>query len=119
MTTALYGPPKEMRRYLIDISDSTTIGPATMLAHYKLAGIYLPGTLTSTAINFLVAEAIDGTYVQLNDVGGTEVAVTVAASRGVGITGAQAAALAPWMFVKVVMGSAEAADRILWLSLAH
>jgi len=119
MTQAQFGEPKLILPYLIDISESTTVGPNLDLQHYKLAAIICPGTLTSTAITFTAAESDGGTYATVTDVAGTTISVTVAASKAPGLTGTSAAATAPHRFLRLIMGSAEAADRQLYLVMAQ
>lgn len=74
------------------IASNGTLSGAVKLGTYRLVGIVMPGTWTAAAISF--QGSVDGgtTYSDLYYDDGTEVTVTVAASRGVafGTTVAQA-----------------------------
>ena len=72
---------------------------------HTIAGILVPAAFTGTSITFLVSDKEDGTFVPLHDSTGTEVAATVATSRGVGLTEAQQRALQAFRFVKVRSGT--------------
>ena len=117
MTHPQFGWPKKAQTVLIDISADDDLSAVVDIGHYKIAAIHA-GTLTSTALGFMVCPTEDGTFYDLYDVGGTIVAVTIASSRVTGITGAAAAALASARYIKLSMGSSEAADRTLTLLLA-
>lgn len=77
---------------------------------YQLAGIFTPGTITSTSLTF-TASADNSTYVAVREVGGAAAyAVTVAASQFVPVN-LPVFAGAQW--VKIVPGSSEASARTI------
>ena len=53
----------------------------------------------------------------MKDSDGNTVTLTVAVSQALGLAGLEADALAPWPYIKVVMGSAEGGARTLKLCL--
>ena len=99
---------------LIDISASTTVSSAVDLGEWLIAGIICPTDLTSVAFTFEAADAEDGTYRACYDASGNAISVTVAADRHV-LLEPQTFAGASWL--KLVAGSAEAADREITLVL--
>lgn len=101
----------ERRAFVIPNAGDTSQAVGVM--DYLLAGFLMPGTLTSTSMSFLVSDKHDGTFVPLYDHDDNPIAVDVAASRGVSLTGAAAEALAPWPWVKLVMGSSEGGVRTI------
>lgn len=101
----------------VSIASGGTTSDMIPLGDYMLAGIITPSALTSTAITFTASDTKDGTFVAVYDSDGNQVSLTAAASRAIGLSGAEADALAPFQFVKVVCGTAEAAARTLTLCL--
>ncbi len=102
-------------RVLIDISESTTVSTAVAINGYKVVAVALPAALTGTALAFQIDPG-DGTYRSVETYEGTELSITVAASKVV-LVGAEKNDQ-PYLVganIKVVSGSAEAADRIIWL----
>ena len=79
------------------------------LRDYQSIGISTPAVLTSTAITCKVSAVKGGTKLPLYDSENNLVSLTVTTARAYGVTGAEADALAPWNFVSLVCGSAEAA----------
>lgn len=86
------------------LNGQTTSGEVD-IGEFLITAIHMPGTFTGTSIKFTVAEASGGTFQSLYLDNGTEVDLTVAASRVVGIVGDNAAALAPCRFFKLVASS--------------
>jgi hypothetical protein len=76
------------------------------LGGYTMAGIATPSAWTTAAITFLVAQRPTDTFLPLYTEGGTEVSVTVAVSRGIGLTALPAEALAAWRYVRLRSGTA-------------
>lgn len=97
------------------IPNAGTTSGVLHLGDNMLVGLILPGTLTSSTITFEASDKQDGTFVPVYESDGTQVSVTVAASRAVGLTAAQADAMCAWESIKIVTGSAEAAERIIIL----
>jgi len=79
------------------------------LRDYQNIGLSTPAVLTSTALTFKVSATKGGTKLPLYDSDNALVSLTVTTSRAYGVSGVEADALAPWPFVVVVCGSAEAA----------
>ena len=85
---------------------ATGLSDAVDIEGYQLSGLIVPsGWVTATAITLQASDAIDGTFVNVYDDGGSEVALTVAASRCVAIS-ANALNIAPLRFVKFRSGTA-------------
>lgn len=101
----------------VTIANGGTTSAAILLRDYVLASIITPAALTSTAITFTASDTKGGSYVQVNDSDGNQVSLVAAASRSLSLSGAEADALAACLWVKVVTGSAEGAERILKLIL--
>lgn len=101
----------------ITIAASGTTSSVIELGDYVVQGLITPAALTSTAITFTACGTKDGTFMAVYDSDGTQVSLSAAASRAIGLSSAEADAMAPWQFIKVVMGSAEAAERTLTLVL--
>lgn len=102
---------------LIDISADDDLSAAVDLGDNRLFALHLPAAFTGTAISFTVAPTVDGTYQALYDDAGNAISLTVAQGETIGITGANAAALAACRFVKLVSNDNEAADRTIYLLL--
>jgi hypothetical protein len=101
----------------VTISSGGTTSDAIGIGDYVLGAILTPAALTSTSLTFLAAEAQGGTYRAVYDSDGNQLTATLAASRAIALTGVEADAFAPFQWVKLVMGSAEAAERTLTLAL--
>jgi hypothetical protein len=95
------------------ILSGQTTSAALHLRDYVLVGLIMPAAFTGTTITFTASDTLGGTYVTIYDSSGAAISATVAASRAIGLTGAEVDAVAPWQFVKLVSGSAEGADRII------
>lgn len=93
-------------RALIDISEDDDLSNAIDIEGKVLVGLVIPSNFDGTTVKFQVSHD-NVTYQALYDDGGTEISITVAASRGVGITAAKAEALAPWRYIKLVTGTAQ------------
>ena len=99
------------------IANGATTSDAISLLDQVAGGIITPAALTGTSLTFTVCNTVGGTYVALYDSDNNLVSMTVTVSRAYAFTGAEADALAPWPFVKIVSGSAEAAERSLVVCL--
>lgn len=88
----------------VTIADTEDTSDAVYLEGDTLVGLITDAELDGTAITFEVSNAIDGTYVPLHAPGGTEVSVTVAASRAVYL---DPTIFGGWRFVRLVSGSAQ------------
>jgi hypothetical protein len=113
------GSPRHTIEVLIDISVSTTLSEVIDLGPWRIAALHLPAALSSSSVGIQAAEAGDGTFNNLYDADGVLVAIAVGAARTVGITGSQGGALAACRYIKLLMGSAEGADRTINLLLTQ
>lgn len=110
MSEALFGPSNRSTTATIPSGGPTASGVIDLL-HYRHLGFIFPA-MTSTAVTFTVCDTRDGTFVALTDADGAAVSLAVtSAARAVGLHEDERDALAPWRFVKLVPGSAEAAAR--------
>ena len=105
------GPAYAVVSVEIDVSDSTTVSDAFDVQYFQLLGLIF-GTMTGTTMTFQVSDTLAGTYVALNDDAGSAYSITIASDKATGL-GDVMAALAPFRFIKLVSGSAEAADRTI------
>lgn len=98
---------------VITIANSTTVSAAVDLAGTTLHGLILPAALTGVAMTFQMSDTLAGTYVAVQNLSGASHSVTVAASKFVPVDPNIFAGI---RFLKLVSGSAEAADRTIILS---
>ena len=99
------------------IAASGTTSGAIYIADYLAVGIQLPDDLTSTTLTFKGSLTESGDFEDVYDSDGNQVSVAVAANRSVGLSGAEADALAPWPWIKLVCGSAEGSERSILIAL--
>jgi hypothetical protein len=104
--------PSYVKEVLIDISENTTESLAIDKGYNSDIALYMPGTMTGTAITFLVGDSLNGTYNALHD-GTSAVSLTTAADLVVAPVGAAREAVRAARFIKLVSGSAELADRTI------
>ena len=93
-------------------SGQPTGGPITTNGMSPV-GILFPASLTSTTMTFTVATTLAGTYMPLYNASGA-VSYTIAASRYVAINPADFYGV---QFIKVILGSDEAAARTITVSM--
>lgn len=74
----------------------------------KIVGFIMPAAWTAASLNFQVSNQLNGTYVVLTDDAGTEVSLTVSASKGIGLRKDQSDVLGRWRFIKLQSGSSGA-----------
>jgi hypothetical protein len=98
-----------------NIASGGTTSQALRVGGKFIVGLITPAALTGTTITFTGCDTATGTFVPIYDSDGTAVSVAVAASRGYGLSGAEADALAPFPYIKLVSGSAEGAARVVKL----
>ena len=98
----------------VTIAESGTTSQAVDVGEWLIAGIVTPAALTGTALTFTGALEEGGTYRALVDSSGTPISVTVSADDHILIE-PQTFAGVSW--IKLVSGSAEAADREITLVL--
>lgn len=97
-----------------------TVGGATSAAadldKNKLIGIIFPSTFDGTTVTFTASDLLAGTYVSVIASDGNAISFTVAASKFLALTDAQATQLSACRFLKVVAGSSQTTtDTILQL----
>ena len=112
--TELLGPGGLSRRAweeTITVAAAGTTSNVVDARASTLFALLMPAALTSTTATFVVSNASGGTFVPLYDVTGQPVSIPVAASRGLDLP----VELAPWPYWKIVLGSAEAAERSIIL----
>jgi hypothetical protein len=105
------------RTVAVPIANGETTSAVVCLRDHAMVGLITPAALTSTAITFTASTTEGGTFVPVYDSDGSVVSLAVAQARAIGLSGAEADALAPFVWIKVVCGSAEADDRVLTLVL--
>ena len=97
----------------IDISESTTVSLAVDLGSKMILGFQMPAAFTGTALTFQGATSLTGTYQSVKDGAGNAVSVTVAQGEYIALDPDLQTNLRALQFVKLVSGSAEAADRTI------
>jgi hypothetical protein len=99
------------------IALSGTVSDAVALEGSMVpVGILTPAALTGTAMTF--QGSLDGvTYRAVNNVGGSALTITVAAAKAIGFDAGTATCLMAWKYIKLVSGSAEAAERAITVVL--
>jgi hypothetical protein len=98
------------------IANGQTVSNAVDLGENGICGLIIPASFTGTTIKFQTSDDLAGTYQSLTNTDGTDFTVQVAAGKNNIIRPIN---LAGWRFVKVVSGSAEAADRIVKIMARH
>jgi hypothetical protein len=93
------------------VASGGTTSAAFAVGAGAIAGLITPAALTSTSIAFHAADSQDGTFKPVYDSDGNAVAFSVGTSRAVGASGAEADALAPFEWFKLVCGTSEGGDR--------
>ncbi len=104
MSTVRRGPDA-----VITIGTSTTVSNAIDLGEGALVGLQLPAALTGVAITIQASDAIDGTF-SLVALRGGAFSITVAANTYIALLSEETRG---YRFIKLVSGSAEAADRTI------
>jgi len=72
----------------------------------KIVGFIMPSGWDAAALTFQVCDTVDGTFVNLYDDNNTEVSLSAAASRAIGLRKDQSDVLGRWRFIKVRSGPA-------------
>lgn len=99
------------KEVLIDISDNTTQSSAAQCDGLLLSGIVFPSTMTGTTVTFDFS--FNGTtWYDVKETDGTDVSYTVSAGDVVRVDPSGWAFATPG-FLRIVSGSAEAADRTI------
>lgn len=101
----------------VTIASGATTSGVVGIGDYTIAGVHLTAALTGATIGFTAAPTSGGSYQTVKDSEGNAVSIASSAAGAVGLSGAEADAVAPWQWIKVVSASAEGADRTLTLVL--
>lgn len=104
----------------VTIASGASLSGAVDLEGFAVVAIEMPAAWTAAGITFQAASLSGGTYLDVYDDAGAEVAISAGASRVIAVTGADADALAPLQFIKIRSGTggvpvAQAAERKLRL----
>lgn len=94
----------------------TTTDPI-QLSGVVAAGFFTPAALVSTTMTFSACDTFDGTYVPVKDSSGSAISFTVAPSGYYGFKNDQICAFYGVKFLKMVGGSAEAANTVAKLAV--
>ncbi len=84
---------------------------------FGLTGIVLPAAMTQATLAIHACGTKGGTYVAVTDSDGNAITIPATASRAVGLSGAEADAVAAYHFIKLVAPGAEAAERTIGVAL--
>jgi hypothetical protein len=90
------------------IPNNTALSQELDLGEHSLVGLIMPAGWTAASITFAVAPGPNQAFLPLYDDGGTEVTITVAASRHVTLSDANIAKLRAARFLKIRSGTSGA-----------
>lgn len=96
------------------IASSGTTSEAIDLSGATLCGFIMPAAFTGATLGLLMSDAIDGTYVTVQDGEGSNLALGVAASKYIPLSNLSLSS--GLRFIKLVSGSSEAAQRVIRLA---
>jgi hypothetical protein len=99
------GQPGEPKTVTVTIAIDASLSDEADLEGYTLVGIHMPAAWTAAGLSFQVATISGGTFCDAYDDAGTEVTVSAAASRYIGLTSADALCLSAARFLKVRSGT--------------
>lgn len=108
---------RKPRQDSIAIASGQTTSAAIRMGDYVIAGLIAPGALTSTTGTFYACATQNGTFCPIYDSDGNAIIFTLSTNRAVGISGAEADAIAGFPWIKLVLSNPEGADRVLDLCL--
>lgn len=115
-----YQPNIVYKTVTIDISESTTLSAAVDLHGTTPIAVCVPSTFDGTTIKFHASTSLTGTYVLVEDGGGTpaDLLVTVsAASKCVGFSADLQARLRGFRYIKLLTGVQSTTDTAISLAL--
>ncbi|MGE0755273.1 MAG: hypothetical protein AB7L92_08970 [Alphaproteobacteria bacterium] len=112
MSTSNYQPTTSYN-LTATISSSGTTSGAIDLSGATLCGIILPAAITGTAISLQMSNDDSGTFVTVQDGAGSDLSLSVAASKYVPIS--NLALVAGLRFIKLVSNASEGAERVITL----
>ena len=96
------------------IASGQTTSQAIDVSGTTLCGLFIPASLTGTAVSLQASNAIGGTYVTVQDGAGNDLSLTVTLSRYIPIN--NLAITAGLRFIQVVSNASEAATRAITLA---
>jgi hypothetical protein len=116
------GQPGEPTTKTVTIAESASLSAEVDLEGAALVGIHMPAAWTAANLTFQVAPTSGGTFYDAYDDGGTEINVTAAAQRYIGLLSDDALSLSAARFLKIRSGTTgtpvnQAAARTLTLVL--
>ena len=103
--------PKEK---IITIANGQTASAAIKLEGRTLCGLFIPSAFTGTAITFEASRYAETTFISMFDGSGVAISKTVAQGQYIVLNPQDFAGI---NYIKVVSGSAEAAEREIALAL--
>jgi hypothetical protein len=108
MTDKKYSNYPVAQNLSVVIATSTTVSSEADLGAKRLVGIHIPSTFDGTQITFQTATSSGGTYNQIiTSAAGAALTFTVAASKYVALSDAEAAYFAGVKFLKIVTSTAQ------------
>jgi len=97
----------------LTIASGATTSNALDTQGYPVTGFILPSTFDGTALAIHASDAEAGTYVPLYDSDGNAIAMVVAASRAVGLTGVDGQAISAFRWIKLVADAQATTDTVI------
>lgn len=91
----------------VTISSGQTVSGAIDLQGHTICGLIMPAAFTSASLTFSMSQTVGGTYAVINK-DGSDLSKTVAASKYIVLSPSEFAGI---NFLKLISGSAEAANR--------
>lgn len=107
------GNSKKKATAVVIANGGTTSGEID-LSSIDIVGFYLPAAFTGTAITFTAAYESGGTFIAVKDGAGNSISKTVAQGQYIKLDPADFAGV---LYLKLVSGSAEAAERTVRVAL--
>ena len=98
--------------------NSTTESQELNVTNLCVVGIQMPGTWTAADIEFTCSEVSGGTFNDVYDAAGTQVAIVTAAARYIDLTGS-GNQVCGCSFLKAKSSNAQASARVVVLQLAR
>jgi hypothetical protein len=96
----------------VAIASGQTVQTGYINKQFRLmAGFLLDEANTGATMTFTACMTAGGTYRAVRDSDGNVVSVATNSAGAIGISGAEADALAPWPFLRCISASAEGANR--------
>ena len=87
------------------IASGAAVSDEAIINDYFVTGIHMPADWTAANLTFQAASEPGGTFYDVYDSDGTELAVTAAEDRSIGLTSAESAVLSGFRVIKVRSGT--------------